>query len=96
MSRRPISRFSAKARSQTLVRIELSTLAVFRVTGCKPANPERTQVRTFCAPTILPTAALTWHSACWPTRQVRTANPANLVFWSDGGEMLRSRPRIGY
>jgi len=29
--------------------------------------------------------------AC-PHCQVRTANPANLVFCSDGGEMLRSRP----
>jgi len=29
--------------------------------------------------------------AC-PHYQVRTANPANLVFWSDGSAMLRSRP----
>jgi hypothetical protein len=33
-----------------------------------------------------------WMARVQVGRRVRTANPANLVFRSDGGEMLRSRP----
>lgn len=33
-----------------------------------------------------------WMARVQVGRRVRTANPANLVLWSDGGAMLRSRP----
>ena len=63
--------------------------------GCKLANRVRTQVRTFCVATIPHKPAMSGLSPAGPRRRVRTANPANLVFWSDGSAMLRSRPPYG-
>jgi hypothetical protein len=49
-ARGPISATQPANRLQTRTSIEFSSLAVFARTGCKPANPVRTKVRTLLFP----------------------------------------------
>lgn len=52
----------------------------FLCSGCKPANPVLTEVRTFCAPTIPPTPALTRPSARLPTPPGANRKPCKPYF----------------
>ena len=91
----PISATQPANRLQTRTSIEFSSLAVFRLAWANLQTWYAPRFALPAFPTIPHTPALTRHSARLPTPWVRTANPANLVFWSDGGAMPRSRPRIG-
>ncbi len=84
-SRRQISRNPAPA-------LSFRAWPFFVQPGCKLANRVRTQVHTFCVATIPHRPAMSGLSPASPRSGVRTANPANLIFCSDGGAMLRLRP----
>lgn len=68
--------------------MSLVKAAVFRAPGCKPANPVRTEVRTFCVPSIPPAPALAWRSAHWLAQQGANRKPCKPCFligrWRNG------------
>lgn len=89
----PISAIQAANRPQTRTSIGFSSLAVFSATGvqtCKPGTHPGSHLHHS------PISRTRLHRRLIqpidPRTRVRTANPANLVFRSDGGAMLRSRP----
>jgi len=88
-ARGPISATQPANRLQTRASIEFSILAVFRlawVQTCKPGAHRGSHLLRSRHP------AHDSADARWPTRPGANRKPANLVFVSDGGEMLRSRP----
>ena len=92
-ARGPISVTQPENQPQTRTSIEFLSLAVFRIAWvqtCKPGTHPGSHHSHYSPSRIGPR----WPGfrPAGPQRRVRTANPANLVFWSDGGALLRLRP----